>query len=64
MLKIIDFGIAKSTTQHLTERALFTELGVRIGTPECTSPEQAEVTGLDIDTRSDLYVLGVLLYGL
>ena len=63
MLKIIDFGIAKSTTQHLTERALFTELGVPIGTPECMSPEQAE-TGLDIDSRSDLYALGVLLYGL
>ena len=62
--KIIDFGIAKATTQHLTERTLFTELGVLIGTPEYMSPEQAEVTGLDIDTRSDVYALGVLLYEL
>jgi len=62
--KIIDFGVAKATTQHLTERSLFTELGVLIGTPEYMSPEQAELTGLDIDTRTDVYALGVLLYEL
>jgi tetratricopeptide (TPR) repeat protein len=62
--KIIDFGVAKATTQHLTERTLFTELGVLIGTPEYMSPEQAEMGGLDIDTRTDIYALGVLLYEL
>ncbi len=62
--KIIDFGVAKATTQHLTERTLYTELGVLIGTPEYMSPEQAEMTGLDIDTRTDVYALGVLLYEL
>jgi non-specific serine/threonine protein kinase/serine/threonine-protein kinase len=62
--KIIDFGVAKATTQHLTERTLFTELGVLVGTPEYMSPEQAELTGLDIDTRTDVYALGVLLYEL
>jgi len=62
--KIIDFGVAKATTLHLTERSLFTELGVLIGTPEYMSPEQAELTGLDIDTRTDVYALGVLLYEL
>jgi len=62
--KIIDFGVAKATTQHLTERTLFTELGVLVGTPEYMSPEQADLTGLDIDTRSDVYALGVLLYEL
>jgi serine/threonine protein kinase len=62
--KIIDFGLAKATTQHLTERTLFTELGVLIGTPEYMSPEQAEMTGLDIDTRTDVYALGVILYEL
>jgi tetratricopeptide (TPR) repeat protein len=62
--KIIDFGVAKATTQHLTERSLFTELGVLIGTPEYMSPEQAEMGGLDIDTRTDIYALGVLLYEL
>jgi len=46
--------VAKATTQPLTERTLFTELGVLIGTPEYMSPEQAELTGLDIDTRSDV----------
>jgi len=48
--KIIDFGVAKATAQHLTERTLYTELGVMIGTPEYMSPEQAEMGGLDIDT--------------
>jgi non-specific serine/threonine protein kinase/serine/threonine-protein kinase len=62
--KIIDFGLAKATTQHLTERTLFTELGIMIGTPEYMSPEQAETTGLDIDTRTDVYSLGVILYEL
>ena len=62
--KIIDFGIAKATEHRLTERTLFTEMGQLIGTPEYMSPEQAEMTGLDIDTRTDIYSLGVLLYEL
>src|SRR5512136_1299265 len=62
--KIIDFGVAKATSQPLTERTLFTELGVMVGTPEYMSPEQALLTGLDIDTRSDVYALVVLLYEL
>jgi len=62
--KIIDFGVAKATTQPLTERTLFTELGVLVGTPEYMSPEQADLTALDIDTRTDVYALGVLLYEL
>jgi serine/threonine protein kinase/tetratricopeptide (TPR) repeat protein len=62
--KIIDFGVAKATSQRLTERTLFTELGQWIGTPEYMSPEQAEMTGLDIDTRTDVYSLGVVLYEL
>ena len=62
--KVIDFGIAKAIDQRLTERTLFTQLGAIIGTPEYMSPEQAEVSGLDVDTRSDIYSLGVLLYEL
>jgi WD40 repeat protein len=62
--KIIDFGVAKAMDQRLTEKTLFTELGQLIGTPEYMSPEQAEMTGLDIDTRTDVYSLGVLLYEL
>ena len=62
--KIIDFGVAKALHQKLTERTLFTEQGQLIGTPEYMSPEQAERSGLDIDTRSDIYSLGVLLYEL
>jgi tetratricopeptide (TPR) repeat protein len=62
--KIIDFGVAKAISQPLTERSLFTELGVLIGTPEYMSPEQAEMGSLDIDTRTDIYALGVLLYEL
>ncbi|MGB3862275.1 MAG: serine/threonine-protein kinase, partial [Candidatus Aminicenantaceae bacterium] len=62
--KIIDFGVAKATAQRLTERTMFTEMGQLIGTPEYMSPEQAEMTGLDIDTRTDIYSLGVLLYEL
>ena len=62
--KIIDFGVAKATSQRLTERTVFTEFGQWIGTPEYMSPEQAEMTGLDIDTRTDVYSLGVMLYEL
>jgi len=62
--KIIDFGVAKAIAQPLTERTLFTELGVLIGTPEYMSPEQAEMGALDIDTRTDVYALGVMLYEL
>jgi non-specific serine/threonine protein kinase/serine/threonine-protein kinase len=62
--KVIDFGLAKAMQQRLTERTLFTELGVPIGTPEYMSPEQAEMNCLDIDTRSDVYTLGVILYEL
>jgi non-specific serine/threonine protein kinase/serine/threonine-protein kinase len=62
--KIIDFGVAKATAQRLTERTMFTELGALIGTPEYMSPEQAEMTGQDVDTRTDVYALGVILYEL
>ncbi len=62
--KIIDFGVAKATTQQLTEQTLFTQLGQVIGTPAYMSPEQAERTSLDIDTRTDVYSLGVVLYEL
>jgi eukaryotic-like serine/threonine-protein kinase len=62
--KVIDFGIAKAVEQRLTDRTLFTEFGQLLGTPEYMSPEQAEMTTLDIDTRSDIYSLGVLLYEL
>lgn len=62
--RIIDFGIAKAIAQPLTERPLFTELGSFLGTPEYMSPEQAELSPVDIDTRSDIYSLGVLLYEL
>ena len=62
--KVIDFGVAKAIDQRLTERTLFTQFGVIVGTPEYMSPEQAEMSGLDIDTRSDIYSLGVLLYEL
>ena len=62
--KIIDFGIAKAVDQRLTDKTLFTEFQSFIGTPAYMSPEQAEMTGLDIDTRSDIYSLGVLLYEL
>jgi eukaryotic-like serine/threonine-protein kinase len=62
--KVIDFGIAKAVEQRLTDKALFTEFGQLLGTPEYMSPEQAEMTTLDIDTRTDIYSLGVLLYEL
>ena len=62
--KVIDFGIAKATSSRLTDKTLFTEFRSFLGTPEYMSPEQAEMSGLDIDTRSDIYALGVLLYEL
>jgi serine/threonine protein kinase/Flp pilus assembly protein TadD len=62
--KVIDFGIAKATGQQLTERTLVTGFGAVVGTLEYMSPEQAELNQLDIDTRSDIYSLGVLLYEL
>jgi eukaryotic-like serine/threonine-protein kinase len=64
VVKVIDFGIAKALAQKLTESTLFTDYGQMIGTPAYMSPEQAESSGLDIDTRSDVYSLGVLLYEL
>jgi eukaryotic-like serine/threonine-protein kinase len=62
--RIIDFGIAKAVSQALTDRPLFTEVGGFLGTPEFMSPEQADLSPLDVDTRSDVYSLGVLLYEL
>ena len=62
--KVIDFGIAKATAMRLTERTLFTEYGQFVGTPEYMSPEQAAMSGQDVDTRSDIYSLGALLYEL
>jgi tetratricopeptide (TPR) repeat protein len=62
--KVIDFGIAKATSQRLTEKTLFTEFRQFLGTPEYMSPDQAEISGLDVDTRTDIYSLGVLLYEL
>ena len=62
--KVIDFGIAKATEGRLTALTVYTELNQFIGTPAYMSPEQAEMSGLDIDTRSDIYSLGVLLYEL
>ena len=61
---MIDFGVAKATNQQLTEKTLFTNFSQLIGTPLYMSPEQAEMSGLDVDTRSDIYSLGVLLYEL
>jgi serine/threonine protein kinase/dienelactone hydrolase len=62
--KVIDFGVARAISQHLTERTLYTEQGQIIGTPEYMSPEQADMTSQDIDTRSDIYSLGAVLYEL
>ena len=62
--KVIDFGVAKATEQKLTERTLFTQYGTLVGTLEYMSPEQAEMSALGVDTRSDIYSLGVLLYEL
>ncbi|MEX0714545.1 MAG: serine/threonine-protein kinase, partial [Pirellulales bacterium] len=64
VVKVIDFGIAKAMGQQLTEKTLFTDFTQMIGTPLYMSPEQAELSGTDIDTRSDIYSLGVLLYEL
>jgi serine/threonine protein kinase/tetratricopeptide (TPR) repeat protein len=62
--KIIDFGLAKATAQRLTDKTMFTELGVMLGTPEYMSPEQADQREQNIDTRTDVYSLGVILYQL
>jgi serine/threonine protein kinase/WD40 repeat protein len=62
--KVIDFGIAKAIAQKLTDKTLFTEFQALVGTPAYMSPEQAEMSSVDIDTRSDIYGLGVLLYEL
>jgi hypothetical protein len=62
--KVIDFGVAKATHQRLTERTVFTQRGVLIGTPAYMSPEQAEMSGLTVDSTTDIYSLGVLLYEL
>src|SRR5207247_4770180 len=62
--KVIDFGIAKATQGELTDQTIYTQFQQFIGTPAYMSPEQAEMSGLDIDTRSDIYSLGVLLYEL
>jgi WD40 repeat protein/serine/threonine protein kinase/tetratricopeptide (TPR) repeat protein len=62
--KVIDFGIAKATNHALTQHTLFTETGALIGTPEYMSPEQAQTSGLDVDTRTDIFSLGVILYEL
>ncbi len=64
VVKVIDFGIAKAVNQQLTEKTVFTRFSQMIGTPEYMSPEQAEMSGLDIDTRTDVFSLGVLLYEL
>ena len=64
MPKVIDFGIAKATHQKLTEKTLFTNFATMIGTPAYMSPEQAFLSSMDVDTRSDIYSLGVLLYAL
>jgi serine/threonine protein kinase/tetratricopeptide (TPR) repeat protein len=62
--KVIDFGVAKAVEQRLTERTLFTQFGALVGTFEYMSPEQAEMNAFGVDTRSDIYALGVLLYEL
>src|SRR5215475_2554709 len=64
VVKVIDFGIAKATGQQLTDKTLFTNFAQMIGTPLYMSPEQAQMSGLDVDTRTDIYALGVLLYEL
>ena len=64
VVKIIDFGIAKALGHDLTDRTLVTRIGQIVGTPEYMSPEQAERSGLDVDTRTDVYALGVILYEL
>jgi len=64
VVKVIDFGVAKAINQHLTEQTIYTAFTEMVGTPLYMSPEQAELSDLDIDTRSDVYSLGVLLYEL
>src|SRR5262249_24177828 len=64
VVKVIDFGVAKAIGAQLTEKTLFTGFGALVGTLEYMSPEQAELNNQDIDTRSDIYALGVLLYEL
>jgi serine/threonine protein kinase len=64
VVKVIDFGVAKALNQRLTNMTVYTRFSFMIGTPSYMSPEQAELSGLDIDTRSDIYSLGVLLYEL
>src|SRR5262249_53818254 len=64
VIKVIDFGVSKAVGQPLTEKTLFTGLGAVVGTPAYMSPEQAELNNADVDTRSDVYSLGVLLYEL
>src|SRR5262249_41955478 len=64
VVKVIDFGVAKAIGQHLTDKTIYTRFAQMVGTPLYMSPEQAEMSGLDVDTRSDIYALGVLLYEL
>jgi len=64
VVKVIDFGIAKAMGQQLTDKTLFTNFAQMMGTPMYMSPEQAQMSGLDIDTRTDIYALGVMLYEL
>lgn len=64
VVKVIDFGIAKAIGQQLTDKTVYTRFTQMIGTPMYMSPEQAEMSGLDVDTRTDIYSLGVLLYEL
>ena len=62
--RIIDFGVSKAVSYDLTDRTLVTRMGQLVGTPEYMSPEQAEMSGLDVDTRTDIYSLGIVLYEL
>jgi serine/threonine protein kinase len=64
VIKVIDFGVAKATGQHLTEKTVYTRFLQLVGSPLYMSPEQAGLSGLDVDTRADIYALGVILYEL